>query len=35
MSTVAKTRIEPTLIAPETFVIHDHQGEARRRSAWR
>jgi flavorubredoxin len=23
----AKTRIAPTRIAPETFVIHDHQGE--------
>jgi flavorubredoxin len=23
----AKTRFEPTLIAPETFLIHDHEGE--------
>jgi flavorubredoxin len=22
-----KTRLEPTLVAPETFLIHDHQGE--------
>jgi flavorubredoxin len=27
MTTGGKTRIEPTLIAPETFLIHDHQGE--------
>jgi flavorubredoxin len=27
MSTHAKTRFEPTEIAPETFVIHDHDGE--------
>ncbi len=25
--TLTKTRIEPTLIAPDTFVIHEHQGE--------
>lgn len=25
--TTTKTRFEPTLIAPETFLIHDHQGE--------
>jgi flavorubredoxin len=24
---IRKTRFEPTLIAPETFLIHDHQGE--------
>jgi flavorubredoxin len=24
---LGKTRLEPTRIAPETFVIHDHQGE--------
>jgi flavorubredoxin len=27
METPVKTRIEPTEIAPETFLIHDHQGE--------
>jgi flavorubredoxin len=27
MTTGGKTHIEPTLIAPETFLIHDHQGE--------
>jgi hypothetical protein len=27
MSTLGKTRIEPTLTAPETFLIHGHQGE--------
>ena len=26
-STLTKTRIEPTRIAPETFVIHNHHGE--------
>lgn len=25
--TITKTRIEPTEIAPDTFVIHNHQGE--------
>jgi flavorubredoxin len=25
--TLPKTRFEPTLIAPETFLIHDHEGE--------
>jgi flavorubredoxin len=24
---ITKTRFEPTLVAPETFLIHDHQGE--------
>lgn len=27
MHTMSKTRLEPTQIAPETFLIHDHQGE--------
>jgi flavorubredoxin len=27
MEAPTKTRIEPTRIAPETFLIHDHQGE--------
>jgi flavorubredoxin len=27
MYTVTKTRLEPTRIADETFLIHDHQGE--------
>ncbi|HEX5615116.1 MAG TPA: MBL fold metallo-hydrolase [Acidimicrobiia bacterium] len=27
MHAAAKTRLEPTEIAPETFLIHDHQGE--------
>jgi flavorubredoxin len=27
MHTTAKTRYEPTLVAPETFLIHDHHGE--------
>lgn len=27
MQTVTKTRLEPTRIAPETFLVHDHQGE--------
>ena len=27
MEAPAKTRIAPTEIAPETFLIHDHQGE--------
>jgi flavorubredoxin len=27
MQPMTKTRIEPTRIAPETFLIHDHQGE--------
>jgi flavorubredoxin len=27
MHTVHKTRLEPTLLAPETFLIHNHQGE--------
>jgi flavorubredoxin len=26
-SLTAKTRFEPTLVAPETFLVHDHQGE--------
>jgi flavorubredoxin len=26
-NTLAKTRFQPTLIAPETFLVHDHQGE--------
>jgi flavorubredoxin len=26
-TTTTKTRLEPTMIAPETFLIHDHQGE--------
>ena len=25
--TITKTHLEPTLIAPETFLIHDHEGE--------
>lgn len=24
---ITKTRFEPSLIAPATFLIHDHQGE--------
>ena len=24
---LVKTRLEPTRVAPETFVIHDHEGE--------
>jgi flavorubredoxin len=24
---LSKTRLEPTLIAPETFLLHDHEGE--------
>src|SRR5690349_23628304 len=27
MEQLTKTRLEPTRIAPETFLIHDHQGE--------
>lgn len=27
MNDTAKTRLEPTRIAPDTFLIHDHQGE--------
>jgi flavorubredoxin len=27
MITIQKTRLEPTQIAPETFLIHNHQGE--------
>jgi len=27
MTSLPKTRLEPTQIAPETFLIHDHQGE--------
>ena len=27
MSEITKTHLEPTRIAPETFVIHDHEGE--------
>ena len=27
MSDITKTHLEPTLIAPETFLIHDHEGE--------
>ena len=27
MSEITKTRLEPTRIAPETFLIHDHEGE--------
>ena len=27
MHAPTKTRFEPTLVAPETFLIHDHQGE--------
>lgn len=27
MNTIHKTRLEPTVIAPETFLIHNHQGE--------
>jgi glyoxylase-like metal-dependent hydrolase (beta-lactamase superfamily II) len=27
MDQLMKTRLEPTLVAPETFLIHDHQGE--------
>lgn len=27
MHNVTKTRIEPTLIAPDTYLIHNHQGE--------
>jgi len=27
MQSLAKTRLRPTEIAPETFLIHDHQGE--------
>ena len=27
MEAPAKTRLEPTEIAPETFLIHDHHGE--------
>ena len=27
MEAPAKTRFEPTRIAPETFVVHDHAGE--------
>ena len=26
-TTTTKTRFEPTRIAPETFLVHDHQGE--------
>lgn len=26
-TTITKTRLEPTRIAPETFLIHNHQGE--------
>src|ERR1700748_3587293 len=26
-TTPTKTRFEPTQIAPDTFLIHDHQGE--------
>jgi flavorubredoxin len=27
MSAAVKTRFEPTLVAPETFLVHDHMGE--------
>ena len=27
MPTTTKTLLEPTQIAPETFLIHNHQGE--------
>jgi flavorubredoxin len=27
MKLLTKTRLEPTLVAPETFLLHDHQGE--------
>src|SRR5215210_54579 len=27
MQQPTKTHLEPTLIAPETFLIHDHEGE--------
>jgi flavorubredoxin len=27
MSEITKTHLEPTLIAPDTFLIHDHEGE--------
>ena len=27
MPELTKTHLEPTLIAPETFLIHDHEGE--------
>ena len=27
MQQLTKTRLAPTLVAPETFLIHDHQGE--------
>ena len=27
MTDITKTHLEPTLIAPETFLIHDHEGE--------
>jgi flavorubredoxin len=27
MPEISKTHLEPTLIAPETFLVHDHEGE--------
>ena len=30
-----KTRFEPTEIAPETFLIHDHHGEGQAPCRWR
>ena len=35
MPTVRKTHLEPSRIAPDTFLVHDHAGEGQVLSSFR